>query len=151
MIDVNRAARTLEERYDTLTEVSKHIFRATDTYGSQTYAVRYFDLRDALVPTAHDLSSYQDSLLSRDYFSPDSESDLRWNYYLYFVTSQANWADAPFMKARAAVEADRQYARKRVISEADLDFTATCQALCGRFASFAARPHGHMDRIAWPP
>ena len=121
MIDVNRAERTLKERYDTLTEVSKHIFRATDTYDSRTYAVRYFDLRDALVPTARDLSSYQDSLLSKDYFSPHSESDLRWNYYLYFVTSQANCADIPFMKARAAVEADRHYARKRVISEADLD------------------------------
>ena len=92
-----------------------------DTYDSRTYAVRYFDLRDALVPTARDLSSYQDSLLSKDYFSPHSESDLRWNYYLYFVTSQANCADIPFMKARAAVEADRHYARKRVISEADLD------------------------------
>ena len=41
MIDVNRAERTLKERYDTLTEVSKHIFRATDTYDSRTYAVRY--------------------------------------------------------------------------------------------------------------
>ena len=120
MIDVDRAARTLRDRYDTLEEVSEHIFRATDTYESHTYAVRYFDLRDVL-PTTRDLSNYQESLLSKDYFSPDSESDLRWNYYLYFVTGQANWANASFMDARAAIEADRQYARKRVVAEADLD------------------------------
>ena len=120
MIDVDRAARTLRDRYGALREVSEHIFRATDTYGSQAYAVRYFDLRDALVRTAHDLSGYQDELLGKDYFNPGSESDLRWNYYLYFVTSQANWADDSFIDARAIVEADRQYARKRVISETDL-------------------------------
>ena len=121
MIDVDRAVRTLKDRYGPLREVSEHIFRATDTYESQTYAVRYFDLRDAVVPTAHDLSRYQDQLLGKDYFDPHSESDLRWNYYLYFVTSQSNWVDDSFMNARAVVEANRQYARKRVISEADLE------------------------------
>ena len=121
MIDVDRARRTLENRYGTVTEVSNCVFRATDTYGSQTYAVRYFDLQDALETAAHDLGSYQDSLLGKDYFNLDAMPDLRWNYYLYFVTNEANWANASFANARAAVEADRQYARKHVISEDELE------------------------------
>ena len=121
MIDVNRARRTLESRYDHLTEVSKCIFRATDTYESKTYAVRYFDLQDALVTTARELAKYQDALLGRDYFSPDAASDLQWNYYMYFVTSRANWRETAFANARAAIESDQQYARKHVVAEEELE------------------------------
>ena len=120
MIDFHRAARILREHYDNLEEVAEHVFRATDRYASHVYAVRYFDLRDAL-PAVGDLSSYQDRLLGRDYFSPDAGADLRWNYYLYFVTSQPKWAAGPFLDARTIIEADSQYARKRVISEAELE------------------------------
>ena len=121
MIDVDRARRTLESRYDRLTEVSKYIFRATDTYESRAYAVRYFDLQDALVTTARELVKYQDALLGRDYFSPEAASDLRWNYYLYFVTSRANWEETSFANARATIESDRQYARKHVVAEEELE------------------------------
>ena len=121
MINVDRARRTLESRYDRLTEVSKCIFRATDTYESQTYAVRYFDLQDALVTTARELAKYQDELLGRDYFSPDAPSDLQWNYYLYFVTSRANWGETSFANARATIESDQQYARKHVVAEEELE------------------------------
>ena len=103
------------------TEVSKYVFKATDKYESQTYAVRYFDLQDTLEATARDLANYQDSLLGKDYFSPAAAPDLRWNYYLYFVTSQPNWADATLANARAKIEADRHYARKHVISEGELE------------------------------
>ena len=121
MIDVDRARRTLESRYDRLTEVSKYIFRATDTYESKAYAVRYFDLQDALVTTARELVKYQDALLGRDYFSPEAASDLRWNHYLYFVTSRANWEETSFANARATIESDRQYARKHVVAEEALE------------------------------
>ena len=121
MIDVERATRTLKNRYENLTEVSTSVFRATDTHESQTYAVRYFDLQDAVVATAPELDSYQDSLLGKDYFSAGATPDLRWNYYLYFVTSQTHWTAPSFANARATIEADHQYARKRIISEDELE------------------------------
>lgn len=121
MIDVDRARRTLENRYDTLTEVSRHVFRATDVYESHTYAVRYFDLQDTLEVTARELTGYQDTLLGKDFFSRDATPDLRWNYYLYFITSQKDWAEPTFRSARAAIEADHQYARKRVVAEGELE------------------------------
>ena len=121
MINVDRARRTLASRYARLTEVSKYIFRATDTYETQTYAVRYFDLQDVLATTARDLAKYQDALLGREYFSPEAPSDLQWNYYLYFVTSRATWGQASFANARATIESDQQYARKHVVAEDELE------------------------------
>jgi len=90
-----------------------------DTYEGRPYAIRYFDLNDDLEKAAGRLHEYQDGLLGTSYFDRDAKADLRWNHYLYFVTSPTE-GDA-FLKAKADVESDREYARKFVVTLEDLD------------------------------
>jgi ABC-type cobalamin/Fe3+-siderophores transport system ATPase subunit len=110
----------LEHRYPDLERVSDVVYRGVDLYEGRPYAVRYFDLGDNLVSTAGHLHEYQNGLLGISYFNSESKADLRWNYYLYFVISALHNGDA-FLKAKASVESNREYARKVVVTENDLD------------------------------
>lgn len=119
-MDLEQVATKLGRRYPALERLSDVVFRGVDTYDGRPYAVRYFDLSDNVVGAAEHLREYQDRLLGVSYFNTESKADLRWNHYLYFVTSASQSGDA-FLKAKAAVESDREYARKLVIAEDDLD------------------------------
>ena len=110
----------LERRYPHLERVADAVFRGVDVYDGRPYAVRYFDLSDDLVSAAGRLHEYQTSLLGMSYFNIESKADLRWNHYLYFVTS-ARRVDKAFLRAKATVESDREYARKIVVPEGELD------------------------------
>jgi exonuclease SbcC len=119
-MDLEQVATKLGRRYPALERLSDVVFRGVDTYDGRPYAVRYFDVSDNVVGAAEHLREYQDRLLGVSYFNTESKADLRWNHYLYFVTSKSQSGDA-FLKAKAAVESDREYARKLVIAEDDLD------------------------------
>ena len=110
----------LERRYPHLEQVADAVFRGVDVYDGRPYAVRYFDLNDDLVAIAGRLSEYQEGLLGTSYFDVESKADLRWNYYLYFVTATLR-VDNAFLQAKATVESDREYARKMVFTEGALD------------------------------
>jgi DNA repair exonuclease SbcCD ATPase subunit len=110
---------TLGRHYPELQRVSESVFRGVDFYDGRPYAIRYFDVGADPISVALNLSEYQDKLLGADYFNTD-RADLRWNHYLYFVTSTTLSGDA-FQKAKTAIELDREYARKFVISEGELD------------------------------
>jgi exonuclease SbcC len=116
---VDQIVAKLEHRYPDLQRVGDAIFRGVDLYEGRPYAIRYFDLSDDL-PAAENLREYQDKLLGVSYFDSESKPDLRWNHYLYFISSTHRVDDA-FRKAKAAVEGDREYARKIVVAESDLD------------------------------
>lgn len=96
------------------------VFRGVDRFGARDYAVRYFDLNDRLATTADSLKSYQEEVLSPMYFSSEVATDLRWNHYLYFVTSDEEAQRGEFGRLKAKVEADREYARKQVVREDDI-------------------------------
>ena len=110
----------LERRYPRLERVTDAVFRGVDVYKDRPYAVRYFDLSEDLLSAAGRLHEYQDSLLGISYFNAESQADLRWNHYLYFVTATPRF-DKAFLRAKATIEADKQYARKMVVTEAELD------------------------------
>ena len=110
----------LERRYPHLERVTNAVFRGVDVYNGRPYAVRYFDLSDDLLSAAGRLHEYQDSLLGMSYFNVESKADLRWNHYLYFVTATPR-VDEAFLRAKATVESDREYARKMVVTEGELD------------------------------
>ena len=110
----------LERRYPHLERVTDAVFRGIDEYNGRPYAVRYFDLSDDLLSAAGRLHEYQDSLLGMSYFNVESKADLRWNHYLYFVTATPR-DDKAFLRAKATVESDREYARKMVVTEGELD------------------------------
>src|SRR5258708_1220280 len=87
-------------------------------HGGRPYAIRYFDIDADPVSTAPHLRAYLDKLLGASYFNSD-KADLRWNHYLYFVTDAAR--DEAFLRAQRAIESDREYARKFVVAESELD------------------------------
>lgn len=120
MIDVQRVETLLKSRYPNLERVGQGVFRGVDRFGDRDYAVRYFDLNDRLATTAASLKRYQEEVLSPMYFSSDVATDLRWNHYLYFVTSDEEAQRVEFGRLKAKVEADREYARKQVVREGDV-------------------------------
>lgn len=87
-------------------------------YGGRPYAIRYFDVGADPVATAPHLREYLDKLVGASYFNSD-KADLRWNHYLYFVTDATR--DEVFLIAQRTIESDREYARKFVVAESELD------------------------------
>jgi exonuclease SbcC len=120
MINAQRVEAMLKDRYPDLESVGQGVFRGVDRFGARDYAIRYFDLNDQLATTADSLKSYQEEVLSPMYFSSDVATDLRWNHYLYFVTSDEEAQRGEFSRLKAKVEADREYARKQVIREGEI-------------------------------
>jgi len=110
---------TLVRRYPELQHIRDTVFRGVDKYDGRPYAIRYFDIGGDTISIAANLREYQDALLGASYFNSD-KAELRWNHYLYFVASAAQSGDA-FQKAKTEIESDREYARKLVITERDLD------------------------------
>jgi DNA repair protein SbcC/Rad50 len=140
MIHATAVERKLRTRYGDLERIADRVFRAVDKYAGRKYAIRYFDLTDDLIGKADQLRKYQEEILSDTYFSGEALTDLRWNHYLYFVTSVAASQSTKFAHAKAKVEADREYARKIVILEKELDSLlteppASSQAMPGDLAS----------------
>lgn len=121
MIDLQQAVVTLRARYPKLEAVSDRVYRGMDLHEGRPYAVRYFDLRDAVPSSIEGLQGYQDEVLSGDYYAAEAKADLRWNYYLYFVANSDRFKNDAFLKAKAIIEADREYARKIVVEESLLE------------------------------
>jgi len=121
MIDVTRATSVLQQFYPDLEMVSDRVFRAFDQHDGNAYAVRYYDLNDDLISTAERLRDYQDSLLGTHFFDPNAGSDLRWNHYLYFITSGKVARQSEFSHARILIESNSEYARKLVVMEDELE------------------------------
>ena len=117
MIDITLAMQVLRSRYTELEQLSGQIVRGLDVHDGEPYAVRYFDLSDNVLSAAAHLREYQDRVLSSDYYSLEARSDLRWNHYLYFVASASQFSDSGFLAAKSAIEADRAYAKKHVVSD----------------------------------
>lgn len=100
-------------------EVDDSVVRGERKLGQRTYAIAYVDLADDVVQRYEHLRDFQERILGDEFFgSPD---DLRWNKYLYIVAGPKSLADPHFAEAKAAIEADRDYARKRVVSPSDLE------------------------------
>lgn len=120
MINAQRVEAMLKDRYPDLESVGQGVFRGVDRFGARDYAIRYFDLNDRLATTAESLKSYQEEVLSPMYFSSDVATDLRWNHYLYFVTSDEAAQRGEFGHLKAKIESDREYARKQVVREGEI-------------------------------
>lgn len=83
------------------------------------YAVAYVDLADDVVGRAGELHDFQERILGDDFFG--APGDLRWNKYLYIVAGPRSLSHGGFEKAKAAIESDKEYARKHVVSEEELE------------------------------
>ena len=108
----------IAEKLPGFEDLGDGILRGERRHQGTTYATAYIDLSDHVVERAADLSSFQERLLGKDFFKADG--DQRWNSYLYFWAGPNSQEDDAFPKAKARIESDRHFARKFVLSEADL-------------------------------
>jgi exonuclease SbcC len=121
VINRGKLIATLRSHYPALEQVSDVLLRAVDLYEGRPYAIRYFDLKDDILSVVSDFGEYQERILGDSYYNVSSRSDLRWNHYLYLLTSQDVETDPEQAKAKALIETDREYARKLVLTEAELE------------------------------
>lgn len=119
-MNIEAIKNSLKLKFQHLDEVAPDIFCATDIYQDKPYAVRYFDLSDNIASHSEDLNKYLEHVLGEDYFDIKRPIDLRWNNYLYFITSDQHQQNEAFIRAKSIIESDREYARKFVITETDL-------------------------------
>ena len=119
MPEMQAAREALSHLLVGLHDVDDSVVRGEKKLGQQTYAVAYVDFADEVVERSLHLRDFQERILADDFF--DTPGDLRWNKYLYFVAGPNSKSNPQFAAAKAAIEADKDYARKRVISQDDLE------------------------------
>ena len=109
----------IDRRFEHVTDLGNGVLRAEQCYDGRAYAVAYFDLSDSIVQRSGDLSAFQENLMGAEFFN--SEGDLRWNSYMYFVAGPNSTAESKrFDEAKRHIEGDRHFARKFVIAPDDL-------------------------------
>ena len=119
MPDTQTAREALRHLLFDVRDVEESVIRGEKRLGDQTYAVAYVDFADEVVERSDDIRAFQERILGDDFF--ESTGDLRWNKYLYIVAGPKSTANPGFAAAKARIEADKDYARKRVIAESDLE------------------------------
>lgn len=119
MPEMQAAREALNHLLVDIREVDESVVRGEKRLGQQAYAVAYVDFADDVVGRSEHLREFQERVLGDEFF--ETQSDLRWNKYLYFVAGPKSIASPHFDEARAVIEADKDYARKRVVSEKDLE------------------------------
>jgi chromosome segregation protein len=100
-------------------EIDEAVVRGERHYAGKCFAVAYVDLADDVIGRARRLREFQERLLGEDYFH--SSGDLRWNNYIYIVAGPKSVEQPDFQLAKAAIEADEDFARKRVVFEDELE------------------------------
>jgi exonuclease SbcC len=117
-INSEQVVNTLKARLQGVQLVGDGVLRGEKRYLDKAFAVFYVDFTGKIEERAQGLSEFQDRILGRHYF--DSPNDLRWNSYLLLLADKNQFEGAGFKNARAALESDRNYARKFVITPEDL-------------------------------
>ena len=100
-------------------ELEEGVVCAERHYDGKCYAMAYVDLADDVVGRAKDLQDFQERILGDDFFG--TSGDLRWNKYLYIVAGPKSLSHDGFQNAKASIESDKEYARKHVVSEDELE------------------------------
>lgn len=119
MPEMQTARESLSHLLVGLKDVDEAVVRGEKRFGGQAYAIAYVDFADEVVQRSQQLRDFQERILGDDFF--DAPGDLRWNKYLYLVAGPNSTSNPQFAAAKAAIEADRDYARKRVVSAEDLE------------------------------
>lgn len=109
----------ITKRWGQVTQLEEEVLVAELTHNQKCYSVVFIDFFDDVVGRAEDLISFQDRMLGDKFFS--SQGDLRWNKYLYFLAGHNSLNHPGYLKAKTLIESDKDYARKRVVTEAELE------------------------------
>ncbi|CAE6724257.1 AAA family ATPase [Paraburkholderia nemoris] len=118
MEELQLARQKVVELLGEVKDVEEAVVRAERLHEGKCYAIAYVDLADNVVGRAGELHDFQERILGDDFFG--APGDLRWNKYLYIVAGPKSLNHDGFEKAKASIESDKEYARKRVVSEEEL-------------------------------
>lgn len=141
-------------------DIEEAVVRGERLHQGKCFAVAYVDLADDVVGRAQGLREFQERILGEGYFN--SPGDLRWNNYIYIVAGPNSVEQPDFQRAKAVIEADEDFARKRVVTEDELAsvlgaaqyFTPSASAqefdIVGEWSKLLAEAHidGILDRPA---
>src|SRR5262245_57667724 len=94
------------------------VIRCQRFYNDQPRGVYFFRPTSSL-PDQIELARIHQDIVGPSYFQ--SEGPSRWSHYLIFVTGDENRKNAAFRARQRAIEDDKNYARKFVVYESDLD------------------------------
>lgn len=119
MFDIQAAEKSLSNLLVDVRPVDDSVLRGEKRLGKQAYAVAYVDFADSVIERSKHLREFQERILGDDFF--DAPGDLRWNKYIYIVAGPNSQADPSFAAAKASIEADKDYARKHVVLESELE------------------------------
>lgn len=120
-MNVDFARQKLASKLSDVEEIVDGVLRGVRRNAGRDVAVYLFDLNDKLAQNASRLEAYQDEVIGRSYFDAGSNSDLRWNHYLYMVNGPRGRRDERLQELIKKVELDQNYARKFVIDENDFE------------------------------
>lgn len=119
MLELQSTREKIGALLGSLQDIEGAVVRGERHYDGKCYAVAYVDLADNVVGRAGELNDFQERILGNDFFG--TPGDLRWNKYLYIVAGPNSLHQDGFEEAKATIESDREYARKRVVSEEELE------------------------------
>jgi DNA repair exonuclease SbcCD ATPase subunit len=122
-INIAELRQRVKSSFSHVEQVGPSVLRFTRKTADLPFAVYYLDVGQELPDTKEALTTYQDRVIGRSYFQ--GTTSLQWNNYLYFVINQSLFSKSDVRAAKELIESDRNYARKRVISDADLDSVLT--------------------------
>ncbi len=122
-LNIAQLRERVATRFPDVKQVDDSIIRFTKKEGELPFAVCYVDIGQNLPGTPETLTKYQDRVIGSHYF--EGRKSLQWSNYLYFVTSGDRLASDEVRDAKELIERDRNYARKFVITEEDLDSILT--------------------------
>lgn len=100
-------------------ELDEQVIRGERLHQGNCYAVAYVDFADDVVGRAAHLREFQERVLGDEFFNAPEQ--LRWNNYLYIVAGPQSLKHEGFAAAKITIEADKDYARKRVVLETELE------------------------------
>lgn len=119
MVEMISARATVASLLMGVQDVEESVLRGEKRHDGKCYAVAYVDFADDVVGRADNLREFQERVLGGDFF--DAPEDLRWNKYLYIVAGPNSIGQVGFAAAKSEIESDRDYARKRVVFESELE------------------------------
>lgn len=117
-VSIEQLRNKLTPRFPDLEQVADSVVRFERKAGNRPFAVCYVDVSAQIPGTPEALNAYQDRVVARHYF--EGSKSLQWSNYLFFVVDTQ-----PSQQMKAVVERDRKYARKFILTEAELDTALT--------------------------
>lgn len=122
-LDIAQLRERVATHFSDVEQLDESTLRYVRKAGDRPFAVYYLDITEDLPKTQDTLTKYQDQIIGAHYF--EGRKSLQRSNYLYFITSRDRFASKSVREAKELIERDRNYARKFVISEEEIDAVLT--------------------------